>query len=265
MHKKMKRNSILALAAALVALSCQKADTIGGTVNSTEPLDITCFEWLSQTEETAVVADLFERAGLKETIEQPDITIVGPSKWSVNRYVRRRNYDYRQGVAGAVEFTLDDMTEEELRQMGMYIFPGRWTSDNIPEEGVYLTSLDGSQEIYLSCEKQPADPGAAWNGEGNPGAGYQYGNFMMSIPKLVLVVFKRGEEWEVDASGKPSYLARYAVGFENAECDQAYRMYISDVRTSNGVVHIVVMGNTAYSERYFYHSLFFYGNRNQDN
>ncbi|MBQ4285169.1 MAG: hypothetical protein II720_01770, partial [Bacteroidales bacterium] len=91
-----------------------------------------------------------------------------------------------------------------------------------------------------------------------------YGNFMMSTVKVVYVVFKRGDEWEVDASGKPAYLARYAVGFDKPEQDQAYRMYISDVRTSNGVVHIVVMGGTAYSERYYYHSLFFYGTRSDD-
>jgi hypothetical protein len=262
----MKKIYIILLAAVLSAglVSCKK-DSIGGTINSTERLDITNFEWLRQTEETAVVADLFERAGLRDAVDAPDVTIVGPSKWSVERYVRRRNYPWRTGVEGATEFKLEDLTPEELSRMGMYIFPGQWSSDQIPDEGVYLTSVDGTQEIYLYREAQSADPGAAWNGEGAPGAGYQYGNFMMSIPKLVLVVFKRGTNWETDDSGKPAYLARYQVGFEAEECDQAYRMYISDVRTKNGVVHIVVMGNTAYSERYFYHSLFFYGTRNQDN
>ena len=259
----MKKIVLYIALAGILAVSCHKDDTIGGTINSTERMSITTYEWLKSQDETAVVADLFERAGLKDVING-DVTIVGPSKWSVNRYLRRKNKAFRDREDGAVEFTLDDMTAEELDKMKMYIFPDQWSSTEIPEEGVYLTAIDGKQQIYLTYEKQSADPGAAWNGEGNPGAGYQYGNFMMSTVKVVYVVFKRGDEWEVDASGKPAYLARYAVGFDKPEQDQAYRMYIYDVRTSNGVVHIVVMGGTAYAERYFYHSLFFYGTRTDD-
>jgi hypothetical protein len=262
----MKKIYIILLAAVLSAglVSCKK-DSIGGTINSTERLDITNFEWLRQTEETAVVADLFERAGLRDAVDAPDVTIVGPSKWSVERYVRRRNYPWRTGVEGATEFKLEDLTPEELSRMGMYIFPGQWSSDQIPDEGVYLTSVDGTQEIYLYREAQSADPGAAWNGAGAPGAGYQYGNFMMSNPMIVYAVFKRGSTWEVDEkTGKPSYLARYALGLQGSETDQAYRMYLSDVHTANGIIHIVIMGNTAYTERYQYHTLFFYGTRSDD-
>lgn len=243
--------------------ACKKDDSIGGTVNDTTPMNINTYEWMSQTEETAVVAELFDRAGMKDLING-EVTIVGPSAWSVQRYIRRRNKAFREG--NGPEFKIEDLTAEELSKMGMYVFPGKWDSKALEENGPqYLTSIDGTQELYLSLEKASADPGAAWNGEGNPGAGYQYGNFMMSNPMLVYAVFKRGVSWEVDEkTGKPSYLARYALGLAGEETDQAYRMFLSDVRTSNGVVHIVVMGNTAYSERYQYHTLFFYGTRNDD-
>lgn len=260
----MKRFSLFVIVvSAVLAASCSKEDSIGGTINSTEPMDINTFEWMSRTDETAVVAQLFEKAGLKDAING-EVTIVGPSKWSVMRYVYRRNKPFRNGTAP--EFKIEDIEDEEVAKMGMYIFPGKWDSKALKEKGPqYLTSLDGTQEIYLSLEKASADPGASWNGEGNAGAGYQYGNFMMSNPEIVYVVFKRGDEWEVDErSGKPSYLVRYAKGLANPDCDQAYRMYLSDVRTSNGVVHIVVMGNDAYTERYQYHTLFFYGERNDD-
>jgi hypothetical protein len=261
----MKRTIILIALTSMLAVACHKDDSIGGTVNSTDAMDLTTFEWMSQTDETAVVAQLFEMAGMVDDING-EVTIVGPSKWSVQRYIRRRNKPYRDGVAGATEFKLEDLTPAELAQMGMYVFPGKWDSKALAEQGAqYLTSLDGSQEIYLSLEKASADPGAAWNGEGNPGVGYQYGNFMMSNPMLVYVVFKRGVNWEVDdKTGLPSYYARYTLGLTSAETDQAYRMYLSDVRTKNGIVHIVVMGNTAYAERYHYHTLFFYGTRNDD-
>lgn len=261
----MKRTIILIALASLLAVACHKDDSIGGTVNSTDVMDLTTSEWMAATDETAVVAMLFEKAGLTHLIDST-VTIVGPSKWSVQRYVRRRNKPFRNGEAGAKEFKIEEIEDSVVAQMGMYVFPGKWDSKALEEQGAqYLTSVDGSQEIYLSLEKASADPGAAWNGEGNPGVGYQYGNFMMSNPKLVYVVFKRGTKWEVDEkTGLPSYYARYALGLTSTETDQAYRMYLSDVRTKNGIVHIVVMGNTAYTERYQYHTLFFYGNRTDD-
>ena len=260
----MKRTLLLIFAIVLLA-SCKKDDSIGGSVNSNSFPDMTTFEWLSQTDETAVVAQLFEKAGMVDDING-DVTIIGPNKWSVMRYVRRRNKAFRDGKEGAVEFKIEDIEDSEVAKMGMYVFPGKWDIAAIQEPGPqYLTSIDGSQEVYLYLEKASADPGAAWNGEGNPGAGYQYGNFMMSNPMIVYAVFKRGSTWEVDdKTGKPSYLARYALGLQGNETDQAYRMYLSDVHTANGIIHIVIMGNTAYTERYQYHTLFFYGTRSDD-
>lgn len=259
------KKTLLFISAAVLLVACNKDDSIGGSINDNYFPDLTTFEWMSQTDETAVVARLFEKAGLVDDING-EVTIVGPSKWSVQRYVRRRNKAFRDGVVGATEFKIEDIEDSVVAQMGMYIFPGKWDIKALSEKGPqYLTSLDGTQDIYLSLEKASADPGAAWNGEGNPGVGYQYGNFMMSNPMLVNVVFKRGENWEVDdRTGLPSYQARYILGFTAAETDQAYRMFLSDVHTANGIVHIVVMGNTAYSERYQYHTLFFYGTRNDD-
>ena len=132
-------------------VSC-RTDVIGGSVNETNRVDITTYEWLLQEETTAVVGQLFEKAGLKDVIES-DVTVISPSKYSVNRYLRRRNYGVRNGVEGAVPFALEDMDEAELARMGMYIFPGKWGREDIPEEGVYLTSVDGSQEIYLTLDE----------------------------------------------------------------------------------------------------------------
>ena len=130
----MKRYILFVIAiAAAAALSCQKDDSIGGTVNSTEVMSINTFDWMSQTDETAVVAQLFEKAGLKDVINGDDVTIVGPSKWSVMRYVYRRNKAFRNGTAP--EFKIEDIEPEEVAKMGMYVFPGRWDSKALKENG----------------------------------------------------------------------------------------------------------------------------------
>ena len=68
-------------------VSC-RTDVIGGSVNETNRVDMTTYEWLLQEETTAVVGQLFEKAGLKDVIES-DVTVISPSKYSVNRYLRR--------------------------------------------------------------------------------------------------------------------------------------------------------------------------------
>lgn len=253
----MKKIIILAsvAAAAMMFVSCEKMGSIGGTINSTEPLDITTSQWLAQQDETAVVAQLFEAAGLTDLIDG-EVTLLAPNKWSVNRYIRRKNATTRK-PAGEDPYTLDSLLCEDLSRLKMYIYPGVWTYDDL-EEGVFLTALDGTTEVYLSYDEVNIEPSAAYDGGNVAGNGYQYSNFLMTSPKVVHALFKRGDEWEMN------YLARNSMGFDAPECDQAYKMYISNVRTKNGVVHVIYAGDSAYAEQYYYHSLFFYGTRNDD-
>ena len=254
--KKLLIYSAFIVGTAMMSISCGD-DVIGGTVNETNRVNMTTYDWLLANGTTTEVAKLFDRAGLKDAVNG-DVTVISPSIYSINRYVRRRNYGVRNGVEGAVPFTLENMTAEELSQMAMYIYPGTWGREDIPSDGVYLTSVDGSQEIRLSRDKTNTDPGSAWDGGNAAGVGYQYSNFLLSTPLIVHVLFKRGENWEL------SYLERANLTFDNEECDQAYRMMISDVHTTTGVVHILYCGDSSYSEHFYYHSLFFYGKHSDD-
>ena len=146
-------------------VSC-RTDVIGGSVNETNRVDMTTYEWLLQEETSAVVGQLFEKAGLKDVIES-DVTVISPSKYSVNRYLRRRNY---------------------------------------------VTSVDGSQEIYLTLDETNTDPGSAYDGGNAAGAGFQYSNFLLTTPKIIHVLFKRGENWELN------YLDRANLTFDNELC-----------------------------------------------
>lgn len=246
----------LAASACLMLASCEKMGTIGGSKNSTEPLDISTSEWLASQEETAVVAKLFEAAGLNDVIDG-EVTLIAPNKWSVNRFIRRHNSINRK-PADEPRYDLDSLMQEDLSQMKMYIYEGLWTLNDIPEEGVILKSIDGKQEVKLSYDEVNSDPTAAYDGGNAAGAGYQYSNFLMTSPRVLHALFKRGEAWEFN------YLDRLSMGFDAEECDQAYKMYVSNIRTKNGVVNVLYVGDSAYAEQYYYHSLFFYGTRQDD-
>ncbi|MDR1718509.1 MAG: hypothetical protein LBR67_00090 [Dysgonamonadaceae bacterium] len=239
-------------------ISCSDDYIIGGEINETNKVDLSTFDLLSRMEETAVVATLFEKAGLKEVVNG-DVTVVAPNVWSVNRYLRRRYNQELRVNPYAPAVTIDDISSEELKQMGMYILPGKIWRETIPEEGIQLKAYDGT-EVFMSVDKTNIDPGTAWDGSGTPGWGYQYSNFMEEVPYLVHIHFKRGRSWEWTDQERTS-LSNY---YDNPECDHVYRMYVSDILTNNGVVHVLYEGDYNYTDHYYYHSLFFFGTRQDD-
>lgn len=247
------------LFAAITFIGCNDdAYIIGGEANETNRLEISTFDLLNRMEETKVVADLFERAGLKDAING-DVTVVAPNIWSVNRYLRRRTNQLLRTNPEAEPVTIDDISNTDLEKMRMYILPGKWWRETIPEEGKILTALDGT-EVFISRDRTNSDPGAAWDGSGVAGWGYQYSNFMQDVPYIIHIHFKRGNNWEwtgIERSNLPEY-------FDNPECDHVYRMYVSDILTENGVVHVLYQGDYNFTDHYYYHSLFFFGRRSDD-
>jgi len=247
------RNSLLQLILMMVFAaimpSCSDDYIIGGEINETNKVGVSSFDYLKMTEETDTVAILFEKAGLKDAVNG-DVTIIAPNQWSVNRYIRRRhNQDLRNDPA-APELTISDLTSDDLTQMGMYILPGSYASATIPSGGINLTALDGS-EVRLTVDETNTDAGSV---------GYQYSNFMEKLPKIVHVHFKRGNNWELTAEER-TQMTNY---YDNPECDHVYRMYVSDVITTTGVVHVLYSGDYTYSDHYYYHCLFFFGKRTDD-
>ncbi len=256
--KKYIYKSLLVISLASLSISCSKDYISGGEINPTKKLDITTFDLLSKMEETKTVATLFEKAGLKDVVNG-DVTIISPNQWSVNRYLRRRYNQVLRSNPAAAPITINDISADELKQMGMYILPGKLWSQTIPEEGKYVKTYNGA-DVYISVDRTNTDPGAAWDGGGSPGAGYQYSNFMAQNPKIVHVLFKRGVNWEKTILERSALVNTY----NNPECDQMYRMYVSDIQTSNGIVHVLYQGDSGGSEHTFYHTLFFFGQTTDD-
>lgn len=249
----------LFLALASVSLfSCSKEGyIIGGEKNETNKVDMTSSEFLKTFEATTETGRLLERAGLAAEVNG-DVTIIAPNNYAVNRYLRRKNNRQWRLDPNAQPMTIEDIPEADLQQLRMYMVKGKYLSTDLTPEGIVLPTLSAGDSLRLSLEEATAEPGAAWDGGGQPGQGYQYSNFMQSRPKKVTVHFKRGDNWEMSAN------QRNSMGYDNPECDQVYKMYISDVVTKTGVVHVIYSGDYTYSDHYYYHTLFFFGTRADD-
>lgn len=242
---------------AVMLVSCSDDYVIGGDVNEVG-VDKTTYEFLGSFEDTDETARLFEKAGMIDEING-DVTVIAPSNYAVNRYLRRKNNRRMRLDPNSEPWTLEDIPVDELTQnLGMYVVDGKYWSENIPEEGIVLPTHKAGDTLRLSLEESTAEPGMAWDGGSTPGWGYQYPNFMQSLPKKVFVHYKRGNNWEMTAN------ERVSLGYDNPECDQVYQMLISDVVTNTGVVHVIYSGNYNYSDHYYYHTLFFFGTREDD-
>jgi len=250
MKKHINFLSVLILATLTFSCNNDNDYIIGGEVNETNQVNVKTFEYLSSLEETKVVAALFEKAGLKDVING-DVTVVAPNKWSVNRYLRRRYNQILRSDPSADSITIDDISNAELAKMGMYILPGKLSGKTIPEGGRILKAYDGS-DVFISIDEMDFDPGAA---------PYSYSSFMEDVPDIIHIHYKRGDNWEWTELERSS-LTNY---YDNPECDHVYRMYLSDILTKNGVVHILYSGDAGYSDHYYYHSLFDFGIRSDDN
>lgn len=237
--------------------SCTKDYIIGGEKNETNKVNMTTAEFLKTFEATSEAGRLFEKAGLTNEVNG-DVTIIAPNNYAVRRYLRRQNNRALRLDPNAQPLTLEDIPADDLQKLRMYIVDAQFLSTDLTAQGIVLPTHNEGDTLRLSLEEATAEPGAAWDGGGQPGQGYQYSNFMQSRPKKVTVHFKRGANWEMSAN------QRNTMGYDNPECDQVYKMYISDVETTTGVVHVIYSGDYTYSDHYYYHTLFFFGTRADD-
>src|SRR5690554_8066120 len=100
-------NIVIIFVMPLIQLSCAEDDyIIGGELNLTNKFEMSTFEFLSQMEETSVIAELFDLAGLKDEING-DVTVVAPNIWSLNRYLRRKNNQALRVDPNAEPITID--------------------------------------------------------------------------------------------------------------------------------------------------------------
>lgn len=239
-------------------VSCSKdSHIIGGKKNPTNKVNETTYDFLASFQVTTETAQLIKRAGLIDEVNG-NVTIIAPSNYAVDRFLRRKNNRRLRLNPDTSLLTINTIPVDTLQQLKMYIVDGKWWSKTIPNGGIILPTHEKGDTILLYVAPSNSEPGAAWDGSGIPGLGYQYSNFMQTEPEKVYVHFKRGQYWEMTPQEREN------LGYDNPECDQVYEMYISDVITTTGVVHVIYSGDYDFSDHYYYHTLFFFGTRADD-
>jgi hypothetical protein len=254
----MMKNIIIISILCAFLISCTKNGyIIGGKKNPTNKVNKTTYDFLASFPVTTETAQLIKRAGLIDEVNG-NVTIIAPSNYAVDRFLRRKNNRRLRLNPDTTLLTINTIPVDTLQQLKMYIVDGKWWSKTIPKGGIILPTHEKGDTILLYVAPSNSEPGAAWDGSGIPGLGYQYSNFMQTEPEKVYFHFKRGQSWEMDPQQREN------LGYDNPECDQVYEMYISDVITTTGVVHVIYSGDYNFSDHYYYHTLFFFGTRADD-
>ncbi|PGH38997.1 MAG: hypothetical protein CRN43_11755 [Candidatus Nephrothrix sp. EaCA] len=236
-------------------VACREQYIIGGEPNPTNKVNMTTYDYLKSLAVTSSTARLLERAGLQGEVNG-NITFIAPSNYAVNRYLLRKNNRALRLNPKAAPLTAETIDPADLQQLRMYMIDGKFHRDKLTKEGIKFRTHTGDS-LMLYIRQSNSEAGTAWDGAGTPGQGYQYTNFMQTIPTQVYVHFKRGENWEMDLSTISNRL-------DAPESDQVYKMYISDAETATGIVHIIYQNDRTYTDHYYYHSLFFFGTRQDD-
>lgn len=236
-------------------VACRQDYVVGGKTNPTNKVNTTTYDYLKSSEVANSVARLIERADLINEVNG-HITFIAPANYAVNRYLRRKNNRALRLDPKAVPLTVETIDPADLPLLKMYMIDGKFTRDKLTKEGIKFKTYSGDS-LMLYTAQSNSEPGTTWDGGGTPGQGYQYTNFMETIPAQVYVHFKRGSKWEMNQNTISNNL-------DAPESDQIYKMYISDVETTTGVVHIIYQNDHTYTDHYYYHSLFFFGTRQDD-
>ena len=258
--------------AAFVSLfaSCNKDYVIGGDPNPTNRVNMTTLDYLKSVPETEGAAYLFEQAGMTQLVNS-EVTVFAPGSWAINRYLRRKYNQDKLTTPDLSPYTIEDiatlvqrdeeaagntMTAQEAleKNMGLYVVKGLFSMDAIPEEGVIVTMENGN-EAFLSVDVVEKD----WAGDDD------YLSIMETKPELLHILYKRGSNWEFDATVRQGMNDGSLSYYDVPECDHYYRMWRSNVITTTGVVNVLYVGETDYQAHYYYHCLFFFGTRTMDN
>ena len=141
---------------AFVFTSCSKdKHIIGGNRNDTNEVNMSTFDFLKSFEATTQTARLIERAGLINEVNG-DVTVIAPSNFAVNRFLRRKNNRLLRLDPAAQAMTVEDIPEAELEQLRMYIVDGSFLSSDLTSEGILLPTHRNGDSLRLSLVEATA-------------------------------------------------------------------------------------------------------------
>ena len=198
----------------LLLLACKKKYFIdGGLANSN--VGMSSFAFLAQHPDLDSIALLIEKAGLKDTVENLNITLFTPTNRGLLKYLRSKSDSNPDSV-----FTT--LTQQEARNMiAPYIVFGSFNRDQMNFEGTLVKCLaDTGTVLHTGALLVPL------RGLLPP---------ITSIPAHVY--FSKTKGSGIDPYPLPT-------GFSKGERDLLFLCQTSGIITTNGVIHALRNGET---------------------
>ncbi|NML39606.1 hypothetical protein HHL17_20570 [Chitinophaga sp. G-6-1-13] len=143
----------LALLLASYLVSCKKNDIIDGGTHDPH-VNMTTYDYLKsnswQLFDTTIM--LIDKAGLKDVING-DVTFFAPTDNCINKYLAKRR-DAARKISEKLDYNLDSLLKEFTPQMlhdsmGMYIFKGKITRDQLTSTGKSYESVIPGAPLWL--------------------------------------------------------------------------------------------------------------------
>jgi hypothetical protein len=221
----MKRYIYVSIAAIMIFMACKKNNSIidGGLSNPV--VNMNTYDFLASHSRKAFDTTLMiiDKAGLKDVING-DATFFVPNNYSINNFLDKKRAEARK-IDELKDYTLDSLfkyfTPQMLRDsMGIYIFKGKLTYEQFPENGKMYTSLVTPNQqalIKYTTTRDYLVPG------------------VINTPARLLYLVKIVGEPDVydannqrtDPSGDPKLL------------DIVNLCQTSGIHTTNGIVHVL--------------------------
>jgi hypothetical protein len=108
---------------------------------------------------------LVDKAGLKDLINQKDITFYAPTDFSINKYLAKRTKAV-QNKNPFAQYSIDTLIKYDLAgfadSIKMYIIPKTITYSSLTSNGVVLNTAQSGARVIVSYE-QTTDPNLGYN------------------------------------------------------------------------------------------------------
>ncbi|SDD01086.1 fasciclin domain-containing protein [Niabella drilacis] len=197
---------ILCLLSVLMGMSCKKDNTYRNDAPEGNTLPYNVYEYLQkQGRGFDSLLFIINRSGLRDTLASQNVTFFIPSDASISSALI--NYNSRRSGQGLGPVALKDIDSSSLRQLlAYYIARGSWMADAIAvnRDGIYLRTV-GDRTVNVAQQTT--------NAEGVDKGGSQ----------VLKYSFTYSSKWEEDWSSS--------------------RTSTTDIRLSNGVVHVLEPGH----------------------
>lgn len=162
--KKIFQSFIVLLVAAVLFASCKKDYITGGNTHPMTTVNMTTYDYLKSNSQGLfdTLLLIVDAAGLKDLVNQKDVTFFAPTDYSIQDYLFYRTQQ-EQKVDPFRQWNFDSLMKYDLPKFAdslkVYFVNKALTFDMLTNDGAVYSTLHGSDEAVVSYEYAvPDDP-----------------------------------------------------------------------------------------------------------